>query len=33
VKGLADYDLNMDEKMVLEETIEIKRKSDRFWGM
>jgi translation initiation factor 5B len=33
VKGLADYDLNMDEKMVLDETIEIKRKADRFWGM
>jgi translation initiation factor 5B len=33
VKGLADYDLNADEKMVLEETLEIKRKKDRFWGM
>jgi translation initiation factor 5B len=33
VKGLADYELNTDEKMVLDETIEIKRKADRFWGM
>ena len=33
VKGLADYDLNADEKMVLDETLEIKRKKDRFWGM
>jgi translation initiation factor 5B len=33
VKNLADYDLNADEKMVLEELSEIKRKTDPFWGM
>jgi 4-hydroxy-tetrahydrodipicolinate synthase len=25
--------LNSDDKMVLDETIEIKRKTDKFWGM
>jgi translation initiation factor 5B len=33
VKNLADYDLNTDEKMVLEELSAIKRKTDPFWGM
>jgi translation initiation factor 5B len=33
VQGIADYDLNTDEKMVLDELIEIKRKKDKFWGM
>jgi hypothetical protein len=26
-------DLNPDDRMVLEETIDVKRKQDRFWGM
>ncbi|MEI6796131.1 MAG: translation initiation factor IF-2 [Methanomassiliicoccales archaeon] len=33
VKNLADYDLNLDEKTVLEELSAIKRKKDKFWGM
>jgi translation initiation factor 5B len=33
IKNLADYDLNSDEKMVLEELKAIKRKTDPFWGM
>ena len=33
IKNLADYDLNPDEKEVLNELLEIKRKSDPFWGM
>jgi translation initiation factor 5B len=33
IKNLADYDLNVDEKMVLEELKAIKRKTDPFWGM
>ncbi|OPY34539.1 MAG: putative translation initiation factor IF-2 [Methanomassiliicoccales archaeon PtaU1.Bin124] len=32
-KNLADYGLNEDEKMVLEEIGEIKRRQDPFWGM
>jgi translation initiation factor 5B len=33
IKGLGDFDLNEDEKMTLDELIEIKRKTDHFWGM
>ena len=33
VQGLSDHDLNTDERMVLDELIEIKRKKDKFWGM
>jgi translation initiation factor 5B len=33
VQSIAEYDLNTDERMVLEELIEVKRKKDRFWGM
>ncbi|MEM0448757.1 MAG: translation initiation factor IF-2 [Methanomassiliicoccales archaeon] len=33
VHSISDYDLNVDERMVLEELIEIKRKKDKFWGM
>ncbi|MFA5314134.1 MAG: translation initiation factor IF-2 [Methanomassiliicoccales archaeon] len=32
-KNLSDYNLNSDEKMVLEEIEQIKRKQDPFWGM
>ncbi len=32
-KNLADYNLNEDEKMVLEEVSTIKRRNDPFWGM
>ena len=32
-KNLADYNLNEDEKMVLDEVSTIKRKNDPFWGM
>ncbi|HRU12140.1 MAG TPA: translation initiation factor IF-2, partial [Methanomassiliicoccales archaeon] len=33
VKGLQDYDLNLDEREVLEELMAIKRREDPFWGM
>lgn len=33
VKELQVFDLNEDERMVLEELIDIKRKTDSFWGM
>jgi translation initiation factor 5B len=33
VQSIALYDLNTDERMVLDELIEVKRKKDRFWGM
>ena len=33
VKQLAALDINDDERAVLQETIEIKRKEDPFWGM
>lgn len=33
IKNLQGYDLNMDEKEVLGELMDIKRKSDPFWGM
>lgn len=33
VREFAKLDLTDDEKMTLEETIEIKRKDDKFWGM
>jgi translation initiation factor 5B len=33
IKNLQDYDLNLDEKETLEQLLEIKRKSDPFWGM
>jgi translation initiation factor 5B len=32
-KNLADFGLNQDEKMVLEEVANIKRRQDPFWGM
>jgi translation initiation factor 5B len=32
-KNLADYNLNEDEKMVLDEVSTIKRRNDPFWGM
>jgi len=32
-KGLGEYDLNQDEKMVLDEVAQIKRRQDPFWGM
>jgi translation initiation factor 5B len=33
LKEMQKVDLNEDDKMVLEETINIKRKTDKFWGM
>jgi translation initiation factor 5B len=33
VKDMAKMDLNADDRMVLEETLEVKRKQDKFWGM
>ncbi len=33
VKGIQEHELNVDEKMVLDELIDIKRKKDNFWGM
>jgi len=33
IKQLASLDINDDEKATLQETIEIKRRSDPFWGM
>lgn len=33
VKEMAQMDLNPDDRMVLEETLEVKRKVDKFWGM
>ena len=33
IKELQKSDLNEDEKMTLQEYLEIKRKSDKFWGM
>jgi translation initiation factor 5B len=33
IKNLNDFDLNDDERMVLDELIEIKRKTEPFWGM
>jgi len=33
IKNLQDYDLNLDEKETLEQLLEIKRKTDPFWGM
>ncbi|HUT27912.1 MAG TPA: translation initiation factor IF-2 [Methanomassiliicoccales archaeon] len=33
IKNLRDYDLNHDEKEVLEQLLEIKRRGDPFWGM
>lgn len=33
VKELKVFDLNEDERMVLDELIDIKRKADSFWGM
>jgi translation initiation factor 5B len=33
VKEMAHMDLNPDDRMVLEETLEVKRKVDKFWGM
>jgi translation initiation factor 5B len=33
VKEMAKMDLNTDDRMVLEETLEVKRKQDKFWGM
>ena len=33
IKELQKTDLNEDEKMTLQEYLEIKRKQDKFWGM
>lgn len=33
VKEIQEMDLNVDDRMVLEETLEVKRKQDKFWGM
>jgi translation initiation factor 5B len=33
VKEMAKMDLNPDDRMTLEETLEVKRKVDKFWGM
>ena len=33
VKEMAKMGLNPDDRMVLEETLEVKRKVDKFWGM
>jgi translation initiation factor 5B len=33
IKNLQDYDLNIDEKETLEQLLDIKRKTDPFWGM
>jgi translation initiation factor 5B len=33
VKEMQKMDLNADDRMVLEETLEVKRKQDKFWGM
>ena len=33
IKELQKTDLNEDEKMALQEYLEIKRKQDKFWGM
>lgn len=33
LKDIQSVDLNTDDKMVLEETLEVKRKQDKFWGM
>jgi translation initiation factor 5B len=33
LKEIKSVDLNADDKMVLEETLEVKRKQDKFWGM
>jgi translation initiation factor 5B len=33
VKDLEDFELNLDERMTLEELLRIKRKDDPFWGM
>ncbi|HOQ26584.1 MAG TPA: translation initiation factor IF-2 [Methanomassiliicoccaceae archaeon] len=33
LKEIQSVDLNPDDRMVLEETIDVKRKQDRFWGM
>ena len=33
LKEMQKLDLNVDDKMVMEETIEVKRKTDKFWGM
>jgi len=33
LKEIQKTDLNADDKMVLEETLEVKRKQDKFWGM
>jgi translation initiation factor 5B len=33
VKSIQEHELNEDEKMVLNELIDIKRKTDNFWGM
>jgi hypothetical protein len=32
-KNLHDYNLNSDEKMVMDEIEQIKRRQDPFWGM
>ena len=33
LKEIQSVDLNPDDRMVLDETLEVKRKQDKFWGM
>jgi len=33
VKSIQEHELNEDEKMVLSELLDIKRQTDKFWGM
>ncbi len=33
IKEIQKMDLNQDDRMLLEETLEVKRKVDKFWGM
>jgi translation initiation factor 5B len=33
IKAIQEHELNLDEKMVLEELMDIKRQTDNFWGM
>ena len=33
MKSIQEHELNEDEKMVLSELMDIKRQTDKFWGM
>jgi hypothetical protein len=33
LKEIQKMDLNLDDRTVLDETLEVKRKTDKFWGM